>query len=1666
MKKFAFIISLCLILFTGCNETDENSQSIKSDTNTKEDVNTQIIINNRDIILYKNDDEKAIQLKSSYFNKISNPKPLVKVYDKNGNLQKIEIFKRSQSIYISGDFENDNEYSINLKANDIITDDNLNLNFDYNESFVFLTKQITLKDIKANTYLKTLKSANMVLTFDSGKIISKDIRKYIEFYDKNINYTFKINNDKLMVYGNFKPNSKYEFKLKKGFESGSSVLMMDLNLSVTFNNVDKNLSFTDYKSYVSSSTEAVDIQTTNISSLDIEILKINTENLNYLNLFDNHYLKDKYYHKSTFFDSYSEVVEKFKKAIPSKENISVTSQLSINDKLKYKKDGIYLVLIKDSENKYLSDSKLVFKSDLGISTKVAKDQIFFSIRSLSSNEVLSNAEISIYSSSNKLLFKGKTNKNGIFSKDFKNIIQSKPKLVIVKKDEQINFLNLENSISSYDILNDKSKIKNEYDALVFMERSLLRPSDNANMLITVKNKSFESLKNQLVYLQFIDPSQDELFTKELRLNEAGIAEYNFKSFNDYKTGEYRLNVLLGKEKIGYKEFNIEAFIPEKIDVKIQSKKDNYLLSDNIEFNIKSKYLFGTPAKGLKYDLEIIANKSNFISKNHPSYSFKNHLQEDEHLIAENVKRNGILDDNGNEKFNISLNLNRTSVSLVKTSLIGTVYDDGRAVRKFKELNIYPFKAVIGIKKNFEGTPETNVPVTFTTALINPLDDSKITKPERLKVKVFKHFYHYYAGEEIREIESYEINSNKEIEVTPQESGTYYVSVQTPDGQISSETFYASGWDYDSFNIKDKSSYKIDLKTDKESYKSDEIISLDIKSPISGKLLLTLEEDKVIAYKIIEINKNTASIKIALTDKIKKGAYIKAQLIRSTETSDSLFPFRVIGSKYIKKDNASKRILIAMQNDKLYKSGDEVTVKVKSNVQEGYAVISMVDSGILNIIDEKPTNAFKYFDRKNEDNVSLYDLYSNLQKINKLKAESVSGDGVKEKRKKHLSPDAINERVKPVSFWSKIIKLDEGIAKAVFKLPNFNGEVLIQSVIVSDDKIGSSHSKAIIKDDVVIKPTLPRFLTKYDKVDLPVRLLNTTDKLQNINLSILTTSNLESDNESISTTLNPKESIVVEVGVKALEKGLSKIIIKATNEKEIFTNEVSIFVKDYFDYELVSKFGLIKPNESIDINIIDSETKALNTKVDAYIGLDNSPFSKLSKSSKYLISYPHGCAEQTSSKLLSMLMSKNFIDKEDVNLLNDRKTFINQGIDKLLSMQNNEGAFTYWKGGTYVNDYASSYSAFVLNMLNQEGFDVPKKALEKALNNSSKNLVTQYENLEFFYAYADRTTTNILFDKNYYGHNLTSYVSLAAAMKKHNNIQEYKQLIAKAKTVFKNYNMNTSRSYSNSFYSPIKDIASSLYIYTRFISADTNDEFSKNLFRTVSNYVNNDDLYSTQDKAFAMMALDSYYKDIDILNANIDATIKYENELKNITSKTYEEISLKNKENLLITNNGGTVNYTIDINKPVALSVNTEELRSSSNLYFETEIIDSKGISINPESVTLGDKLFAKVKVKSLETIENVAINIQIPSGLEIINPRLYKTDNQKFANIDYNPDYEDYRDDRVLTYLTTNNGQTTFFIPLIATTKGTFIYPASYIEAMYDSRLSEYHKPFKTITIK
>ena len=73
---------------------------------------------------------------------------------------------------------------------------------------------------------------------------------------------------------------------------------------------------------------------------------------------------------------------------------------------------------------------------------------------------------------------------------------------------------------------------------------------------------------------------------------------------------------------------------------------------------------------------------------------------------------------------------------------------------------------------------------------------------------------------------------------------------------------------------------------------------------------------------------------------------------------------------------------------------------------------------------------------------------------------------------------------------------------------------------------------------------------------------------------------------------------------------------------------------------------------------------------------------------YLIQYPHGCVEQTTSAVFPQLYLADIMDV-DANKKAEIQRNINAGIQKLGNFQLSNGGLSYWQGNNYVDDWGTS-----------------------------------------------------------------------------------------------------------------------------------------------------------------------------------------------------------------------------------------------------------------------------------------------------------------------------------------------------------------------------------------
>jgi len=123
-----------------------------------------------------------------------------------------------------------------------------------------------------------------------------------------------------------------------------------------------------------------------------------------------------------------------------------------------------------------------------------------------------------------------------------------------------------------------------------------------------------------------------------------------------------------------------------------------------------------------------------------------------------------------------------------------------------------------------------------------------------------------------------------------------------------------------------------------------------------------------------------------------------------------------------------------------------------------------------------------------------------------------------------------------------------------------------------------------------------------------------------------------------------------------------------------------------------------------------------------VTVSNSRLPEIADALEYVLHYPYGCVEQTSSSMLPWLALGGF-EKMFPGQLDPakRKEALQRGVNRLLTMVTEHGGLSYWPGGKEPQLSGSAYGGWVLLKAREAGAAVPKEVTDELLDYLSKQL---------------------------------------------------------------------------------------------------------------------------------------------------------------------------------------------------------------------------------------------------------------------------------------------------------------------------------------------------------
>jgi uncharacterized protein YfaS (alpha-2-macroglobulin family) len=1322
----------------------------------------------------------------------------------------------------------------------------------------------------------------------------------------------------------------------------------------------------------------------------------------------------------------------------------------------------------------------ILASDLGMIFKLGDDKNAHAfVSNLITTEPIAGATVEYFDFTKQLIAWGTTNAQGMLETK----LAQKPFLMIAKLGKQRGYLKLgdgyANSLSKFDV--EGEVVQKDVKGFIYGERGVWRPGDSLYLTFILENKAGNLPADHPVKFELQDPNGRQVYQVTKTRNVNGMYDFRTQTSTEAITGNYTALVKVGNRTFS-KILKVETVKPNRLKIYLNPAANK---TNDSTSKLTVKWLHGAVAKSLKANVQVTVHQSVTTFDKYKQYTFDSPLRgyrSDVETVFD-----GRLNEQGEAAVRTKLQIGQFAPGMLRATYITKVFEQGGDFSIDRNTVPYsPFKTYVGIR-----TPETNRDLTLETGHTHRLDvvtlseKGELVSTPQLQVKIYKIQWRWWYEQEEEDLASYMARSGATViqdtmiaakggkgafnfRVNYPEYGRYLVTVTDLEGKHQTGKVITIDWPSWSRANRTGNEHAnmLNFACDKEKYVKGENIRVSFPAPADGRALITVEtRSKIIKKFWIRTVKGEMVHEFQATADMAPNAYVYVTMIQPHASTKNDLPIRMYGVVPVLVDDPETHLAPVITTADSWEPESTVHVKVKE--QQGKRMtytLAVVDDGLLDLTGFRTPEPWNVFYAREALGVRTWDIYDHVigayaGKLDKLL--SIGGDGDANAGK---SPKA--NRFKPMVRFIGPFVLEAGQEKNhQIELPNYVGSVRVMVVAQQDGAYGTTEKTVAVKKPLMVLATLPRVLGPNEQVFLPVNVFAMEKHIQQVKVTVEVNGLLAIEGAAQqSMTFKQVGDEVINFKLKvAPQIGIAKVKVTAVCGSQKSVQEIELDVRTPNPKIVEGMEMVLEPGKSWTGNI---DFKGLKGTNKATIEASSVPAMGLEKRLDYLVQYPHGCIEQTTSAAFPQLYVSNLVDLKETQQTKISNN-IKSGLRRLQLFQTSNGGFAYWPGESTESEWGTNYAGHFMVEAEKQGFSLPGNLKAKWVKFQQQQ-ARNWASGSGMYTHPHGTETNEaiqayrLFVLALSGNpelgamnrlreerslSATARWRLAAAYKLIGQTEVALKMIDKLPVTVKPY-----RELSYSYGSDTRDeamILETLSLLDRKSNAQT-------LAKEVAAKLSSVDWMSTQETAYSLLAMCAYAG----IQGN-GATLSFSHQLKGGTaqSKTtgkrmaqvvYGENDFADQSAVTLKNTGKSTLFVKVMVEGIPLV--GDQSAKSKDLSMKIVYKDMNGQKIQPDKLTQGMDFFAEVTVTNPGKkgfYKEMTLNQIFPSGWEIHNARMDGTTAAGAAR------YQDIRDDRVYSYYELGQGDSkTFRIQLNATYLGKFYLPTVYSEAMYDNLIN------------
>lgn len=1311
-------------------------------------------------------------------------------------------------------------------------------------------------------------------------------------------------------------------------------------------------------------------------------------------------------------------------------------------------------------------------SDIGLIAKQDQHHGLHVIATdLRSATPLPGTELELRNFQNQPIAHATTDKNGFASLK----LQAVPFYLVAKKKGQTGYLKLDDgsvlATSHFDV--GGVKLSHGIKGAIYGERGVWRPGDNIYLTFALQDLDHSIPPEHPVTMELYNPKGQLIETLSNNKPVGGFYPFKLKTADDAPTGNWTAKAILGGSTFT-KRIKIETVVPNRLKIALDLGDKPLKASVPVAGRLFSEWLAGAKASGLKADVQLRLRSVPTKFSRFADFSFDDPARE--FHGAPRKLFDGKLDADGYANFSARLTPASPPPGDLAADFTMRVFEGTGAFSiSQKTVPVRAYDRYIGIELPKGGVARNILltDVTHTAQLAAVDADGKPADAARVRVTMYKIGWKWWwdkSGESLAKYASArDTRPIKESVVSIKNGqgkwdfkikypawGRYLIRACDEDsGHCTGKTLYIDwpGW-AGRPQGSGSSAAMLNLQTDKASFDVGDTAIVQLPAASKGRALLTVESgSKILQQRWLEIGKGRSQFKLPITARMSPNVYVSVDLLQPHKDKKNDRPIRLWGIVPIVVHDPHTVLTPVIAAAETWRPQRKVsfTVSEKNGRAMDYTV-AVVDEGLLGLTAFRTPELHAVFYRRESLGIKTWDLFDDVVgayggELERLLALGGSDEAAARAGKKRQS------RFPPLVRFLGAFHLEAGAkARHQIVLPQYMGAVRIMVVAGKDGAYGEAHKTVHVKDPLGMLVTLPRVLGPGEEFTVPVSLYATEARVKQATVKVLADDHFEvvGAGEASVRFAQPGEQ-VAELRLKVRSRpGRATLRFVARGSGEKTGSEIHIMIRNPNAPSSRQQFHTLKPHERWQAHVAPQGIAGSNTVA---IELSSVPPLNLDRRLHYLLTYPYGCAEQHTSSAFPQLYLSTLVHLSPEQE-KQAEAHVNATIDDLRQFQASDGSFQYWPGGR-VDPWVTSYVGHFLLEARSLGYQVPPSMMDSWLDSqqrSARAWVTGGADSALIQAYRLYTLAlanepelgamNRLRSQD--GLDSTGRWLLAAAYRLAGQLSAADALV-------RNDDLQIGDRFGGhdrTFASHLRNeaiIVNSLAAMGRFGQAEP-------LVAEISSALTSDHWHSTQSVAWALLAMSRYAGNASTGKAfSFDRAVGDESPAHVASAKPVYRSSLKD-----FPDQGGDVTLANTSERTLYASITTRgipkagsEEASSKGIGLRLRFADANGDPVDINRLAQGTDFIAEISIlnQSERDISNLALNFAIPSGWELLHAQ-YTGQGETPPALDY----QDVRDDRVLSYLGLKAGKgVTLKFQLNAAYLGRFYLPATLVEAMYDA---------------